>query len=108
MTRNLQSGTEAECAIEQLRDSSAIPRPQAKNPACPTRGSFLLYSGKYLLTFFESSPRKRRGFLLFSQPPSEQHHSSASRRRNDGGHQPAAECKQHSDVIADECAGNTH
>ena len=36
--KKLAIGTEAKCAIEQLRDSSAIPRPQAKNPASPHAG----------------------------------------------------------------------
>ena len=46
--------------------------------------------------------------LLLSHPPSEQNHSRANRRRNDRRQQPAAERKQHSDVIADERASNTH
>jgi hypothetical protein len=46
--------------------------------------------------------------LLLSHPPSEQHHSGAGRCRNDRRHQPTAERKQHSDVIADESTGNTH
>ena len=46
--------------------------------------------------------------LLLSHPPSKQHYSGAGRCRNDRRHQPAAERKQHSDVIADERAGNTH
>ena len=50
----------------------------------------------------------QRRVHLLGQPPSEQHHSSAGRRRNDRRHQPAAERKQHSDVIADERAGDTH
>jgi len=36
--KKLAIGTGAKCAIAQLRDSSAIPRPQVKNPAPPHAG----------------------------------------------------------------------
>jgi hypothetical protein len=52
--------------------------------------------------------RCRGHTLLPGHPPSEQHYSGAGRCRNDRRHQPAAQRKQHSDVVADERASNTH
>jgi hypothetical protein len=41
--KKLAIGTEAKCAIEQLPDSSAIPRAASHEPSVPpTLGSFLL------------------------------------------------------------------